>query len=165
MDNTVTQLNLVIKMAISAWESQNKQLTKLLDALTDEQLQKEIAPGRNTGVYLLGHLIAVSDALFPLLGFSERLYPELDEVFIKNPDKSGLAMPSVAELREKLQAVNAKLATVLDTTDTDEWLDRHTAVSPEDFANEPHRNKLNVLINRTGHMANHLGQMLLLKSK
>ncbi|HLP39706.1 DinB family protein [Lacibacter sp.] len=163
MENTTTQLNLLVKMAISAWESQNKQLNKLLDALTDEQLQREIAPGRNTGVYLLGHLIAVSDALLPLLGFSDRLYPELDEVFIKNPDKSGLAMPTIAELKEKLATVNAKLATVFDTTDVDEWLERHTAVSAEDFANEPHRNKLNVLMNRTGHMANHLGQMLLLK--
>jgi DinB superfamily len=163
MDNTIIKLNLVIKMAISAWESQNKQLNKLLDTLSDEQLQSEIAPGRNTGVYLLGHLIAVSDALFPLFGFSERMYPELDEVFIKNPDKSGFTMPSVAELKEKLEAVNAKLTTVFDTTDAEEWLDRHTAVTAEEFANEPHRNKLNVLMNRTGHMANHLGQMLLLK--
>lgn len=163
MENTTTQLNLVITMAISAWESQNKQLKKLIDALTDDQLQKEIAPGRNTGVYLLGHLIAVSDALLPLFGFSDRLYPELEEVFIKNPDKSGLAMPTITELKEKLEAVNAKLTTVFETTDVDEWLDRHTAVSQEDFAKEPHRNKLNVLMNRTGHMANHLGQMLLLK--
>ena len=163
MEKETTQLNLVVKMALSAWESQNKYLTKLIESLSDEQLMKEIAPGRNTGIYLLGHLIAVSDALFPLLGFSDRLYPELDEVFIKNPDKSGLPMPSIAELKEKLEAVNAKLETVFQTTSVDEWLERHTAVSAEDFANEPHRNKLNVLLNRTGHMANHIGQMLLLK--
>lgn len=163
MEKEITQLNLVVKMALSAWESQNKYLTKLIESLSDEQLMKEIAPGRNTGIYLLGHLIAVSDALFPLLGFSDRLYPELDEVFIKNPDKSGLPMPSIAELKEKLETVNAKLETVFQTTSVDEWLERHTAVSAEDFANEPHRNKLNVLLNRTGHMANHIGQMLLLK--
>ena len=163
MEKETTQLNLVVKMALSAWESQNKYLTKLIESLSDEQLMKEIAPGRNTGIYLLGHLIAVSDALFPLLGFSDRLYPELDEVFIKNPDKSGLPMPTIAELKEKLEAVNAKLETVFQTTSVDEWLERHTAVSAEDFANEPHRNKLNVLLNRTGHMANHIGQMLLLK--
>ena len=165
MEKETTQLNLVVKMALSAWESQNKYLTKLIESLSDEQLMKEIAPGRNTGIYLLGHLIAVSDALFPLLGFSDRLYPELDEVFIKNPDKSGLPMPTIAELKEKLEAVNAKLETVFQTTSVDEWLERHTAVSAEDFANEPHRNKLNVLLNRTGHMANHIGQMLLLKYK
>lgn len=163
MEKEITQLNLVVKMALSAWESQNKYLTKLIESLSDDQLMKEIAPGRNTGIYLLGHLIAVSDALFPLLGFSDRLYPELDEVFIKNPDKSGLPMPTIAELKEKLETVNAKLETVFQTTSVDEWLERHTAVSAEDFANEPHRNKLNVLLNRTGHMANHIGQMLLLK--
>jgi hypothetical protein len=37
------------------------------------------------------------------------------------------------------------------------------SVSPEDFVEEPHRNELNVLINRTGHVANHIGQMNLLK--
>ena len=48
-------------------------------------------------------------------------------------------------------------------TDLNGWLGRHMSVSPEDFVKEPHRNKLNVLINRTGHMANHIGQMNLLK--
>lgn len=163
MDTATIQLNLVTDMALKAWESQNKQLIKLIDALTDEQLAKEIAPGRNTGVYLLGHLIAVSDALLPLLGFSDRLYPEMEEVFIKNPDKSGLSKPTTTELKQRLEAVNTKLNTHFQTLSAEEWLHRHTAVSTEDFAKEPHRNKLNVLMNRTGHMANHLGQMLLLK--
>ena len=61
---------------------------------------KEIAPRRNTGIYLSGHLIAVSDALFPLLGFGERLFPALEDVFIKQPDKSGQAMPTVTELKK-----------------------------------------------------------------
>lgn len=163
MDTAAIQLNLVTDMALKAWESQNKQLIKLIDALTDEQMAKEIAPGRNTGIYLLGHLIAVSDALLPLLGFSDRLYPEMEEVFIKNPDKSGLSKPTATELKQRLEAVNAKLNTHFQTLSAEEWLHRHTAVSAEDFAKEPHRNKLNVLMNRTGHMANHLGQMLLLK--
>lgn len=163
MEKETNQLNLLVKMVIAAWDTQNRQLEKLINALPDEQLLKEIAPGRNTGIYLLGHLIAVSDALLPLLGFSDRLYPELEDVFIKSPDKSGLPMPTISELKEKLQAVNTKLTTVFETTSVDEWLERHTAVSAEDFANEPHRNKLNVILNRTGHMANHIGQMLLLK--
>lgn len=163
MEKTIIQLNLIVKMAVAAWDSQNKQLVKLIDSLTDEQLAKEIAPGRNSGVYLLGHLIAVSDALLPLLGFSDRLFPDMDEVFIKNPDKAGLPKPTVTELKQRLEAVNTKLNTHFQLLEVDEWLERHTAVSPEDFANEPHRNKLNVLLNRTGHMANHIGQMLLLK--
>ncbi len=163
MNKETAQLNLLRTMAIAAWNSQNKYLANLINSLSEEQLMKEIAPGRNTGIYLLGHLIAVSDALLPLLGFGDRLYPEMDEVFILNPDKSGHTMPSITELKNRLTAVNEKLDTHFQSISVDEWLERHMAVSPEDFAKEPHRNKLNVLLNRTGHMANHIGQMLLLK--
>jgi ribosomal protein L16 Arg81 hydroxylase len=107
--------------------------------------------------------VAVSDAMLPLLGFGERLYPALDEVFLTKPDKSGLEMPTIAELKQKLEAVNAKLATSFQSTLADQWLSRHSAVSAEDFVKEPHRNKLNVVISRTNHMANHIGQLLLLK--
>ena len=163
METIATQLNLLVKMTLTAWDTQNSYLNKLIDSLSDEQLSKEIAPGRNTGVYLLGHLIAVSDAMLPILGFGDRLFSELEDVFIKNPDKSGLAMPTINELKTKLETVNGKLAAHFAATSVDNWFDRHTSVSPEDFAKEPHRNKLNVIINRTNHMANHIGQMLLLK--
>lgn len=160
---TTQQNNLVVKMTLTAWDTQNDYLNKLIASLSDEQLAKEIAPGRNTGVYLLGHLIAVSDAMLPLLGFGERLYPELEEPFLKMADKSGQSMPSVAALKQKLEAVNSKLAAHFNAATTDEWLSRHMSVSPEDFVKEPHRNKLNVVISRTNHLANHIGQLLLLK--
>ena len=163
METTTTQLNLLVQMTLTAWDAQNNYFNKLIASLTDEQLMKEIAPGKNTGIYLLGHLIAVSDNLLPLLGFGERLFPALEDVFVKNPDKSGLNMPGIAELKENLEAVNAKLATHFQSATVDEWLIKHAAVSAEDFAKEPHRNKLNVVISRTNHMANHIGQMILLK--
>ncbi len=163
MESNTAHLNLIMKMALTAWDTQNNYLTKLIDSLPDEQLLKEIAPGRNTGIYLLGHLIAVSDALLPLLGFGERLYPSLENTFIKTPDKSGQIMPTIAELKENLKAVNSKLAGHFQLATVEDWLDRHMSVNPEDFAKEPHRNKLNVLISRTNHMANHIGQLLLLK--
>ena len=118
--------------------------------------------GQITGV-VLGHLVAVSDGLLPLLGFGERLFPELEVPFIKTPDKSGQPMPPVSALKEKFQRVTAELAAHFQACTADEWLSRHMSVSPEDFIKEPHRNKLNVVISRTNHMANHLGQMLLLK--
>jgi hypothetical protein len=36
-------------------------------------------------------------------------------------------------------------------------------ISEQDFAKEPMRNKLNVLINRTNHLAYHYGQLRLIK--
>jgi ribosomal protein L16 Arg81 hydroxylase len=59
--------------------------------------------------------------------------------------------------------VNERLKKKFNSTSDEEWLSRHTAVSAEDFEKEPHRNKLNVVISRTNHMANHIGQLLLLK--
>ena len=41
------------------------------------------------------------------------------------------------------------------------WLSRHTSVSVEDFAKEPHRNRLSVLLSRNSHLASHLGQIAL----
>lgn len=159
---TATQSNLLVRMILMAWDAQNSYLNKLISSLTDEQLAKEIAPGKNTGVYLLGHLIAVSDSMLPLLGFCDRLFPEMEEVFIKNPDKSGQVFLSVPELKQRLEAVNTKLNSHFKSAEVSEWLSRHTAVSSEDFVKEPHRNKLNVVINRTGHMAYHIGQLRLI---
>ena len=154
---------ILIRMVLSAWDTQNNKLYQLLESLTDEKLSKETAPGKNTGVYLLGHLAAISDGMLPILGFGESLYPELEKVFVDNPDKSELEKPPVDELKKSLKAINKKLSESIQNTSTAEWFSRHMIISPEDFAKEPHRNKLNVIINRTNHLAHHYGQMLLLK--
>ena len=150
-------------MTLTSWNTQNGYLNKLLDELTQEQLLNEISPGRNSGIYLLGHLVAVSDAMLPLLGFGNRLFPALEDVFIKTPDKAGQAMPAISELKENLKVINSKLKEHFTATSSAQWLDKHNSVSVEDFAKEPHRNKLNIIISRTNHMANHIGQLLMLK--
>lgn len=154
-----------IKMALSAWDSYNARVDKLINTLSDEQLLAETAPGRNSGIYLLGHLIAVSDGLFPILGFGEKLYPELNKIFLESPDRSGLEMPSITELKEYWKKVNTKLTDHINGVSEDEWFTRHNNVSEADFANEPHRNKLNIIINRTNHTSYHLGQLVYLAKK
>jgi hypothetical protein len=71
-------------------------------------------------------------------------------------------MPSVAGLKEQLKIVNEELSKQIRSAAPDDWFKRHMAVSDEDFSKEPHRNKLNVIINRTNHMSYHLGQLALL---
>src|SRR5476649_1564411 len=97
----MTQQELMIKMMITAWESQNKRVDGIIAKLTDEQLHAETAPKRNSGTYLLGHLTAVSDGMLTLLGLGEKLYPELENIFLTNPDKSGLEKPSLEQLRSE----------------------------------------------------------------
>jgi DinB superfamily len=159
----MNQQQLFIKMALDAWNGQVTRTDKLFNELTDEQLQNEVSPGRNTGVYLLGHLTAVHDSLFLLLGLGEKLYPELENIFIKNPDKSGLEKPAAKDLRNYWLEVNKKLSQHFNQYTADEWFQKHTAVSAEDFEKEPHRNRLNVLLSRTNHLAFHLGQLIFLK--
>lgn len=159
------QFHAAVRLVLTAWYGQVSKADKLFGSLTDEQLSAQTAPDRNSGVYLLGHLVAVHDALFPLLGFGEKLYPQLEQPFIKSPDQVGTERPGIAPLREYWQEVNSKLAGQFSQLTPEEWLQKHTAVSEEDFAKEPHRNRLNVLISRTNHLANHLGQLIYLQKK
>lgn len=155
---------LFVKMGLLTWEGQLKRASNLLNTLTDEQLSKEIAPGRNTGTYVVGHLIAVHDAMLPLFGLGEKLHPELEEIFITSPDRSGKPTPTLSQLREYWKEVHQHLGEKFAGLPEEQWFQRHLSVSEEDFQKEPHRNKLNVLLNRATHVGYHLGQLVLLKS-
>lgn len=141
-----------------------KRATTLLEELSNEELSQEIVFFKNTGHYLFGHLTATNDNMLTLLGFGESLYPELVEVFIKNPDKSGLDKTPISELRSHWKTINEVLLSKLESLTTEEWFEKHTAVSKEGFVKEPHRNKLNVVLSRTNHLTYHLGQLALLKN-
>ncbi|MEJ1238672.1 DinB family protein [Chryseolinea sp. T2] len=149
---------------LKAWALQLKRFTQVVDELGDETLANQTAPGRNTGIYILGHMVAVHDGIYPLLGFGDRLYPELDALFIRTPD-AGKGYPDAASLRLKWKEVNQRLTEKLEAMDPHEWLDRHTAVSESDFAKEPNRNKLNVIVTRLAHVGYHAGQLVYLKEK
>jgi hypothetical protein len=161
-NTTTVEKELFIKMVLSNWELQISRMNKLLGKLSNEELSTQTAPGRNTGVYLLGHLAAVSDSMFTFLGLGERLYPELGEIFLRNPENSGIEKPAVDDLKDYWNNINSSLAQKIDQMPIDEWFNRHTAVSEEDFSKEPHRNKLNIVINRTNHLSYHLGQLVYL---
>ena len=73
---------LFVTMALQAWETHVNRTEKLIQSLPEEQLLSEIAPGKNTGAYLVGHLIAIHDAMIALLGTGERSYAHLDAAFV-----------------------------------------------------------------------------------
>ena len=154
MDTT----QLTIKMLLDRWFA----LIKGIDVYSDEQLQKVIAPNKNTGVYLLGHLIAVHDDMIALMDLGDKLYPEINDVF-KAPYNAAAEIPSVETLRAYWKHQNEVLTEKFNSLQANQWFEKHTAVSAEDFAKEPHRNKLNILITRTSHLAYHAGQLVLLK--
>lgn len=154
---------ITLKMVFDRWNALLKNFDNTLNELTDEQLQHEIAPGKNRGIYLLGHMIAVHDDMLVLLGLGEKMYPELTEPFIKSPDKAVTDLPAAATLRTYWAIQNEVLAEKFKSLQPADWFQKHTAVSAEDFEKEPHRNKLNIIITRTSHLAYHHGQFVLIK--
>lgn len=152
----------IINQIIKSWLSNIKQANKILDQISEDDLLKPIAPNKNTGYYLLGHLAAVHDLLLPLLGLGEPSFPEIKSHFIRTPDNTERAF-TIAELKEKWNAANAALEKQFNQLSEDEWMQKHAAISDEDFTKEPHRNRLNVLLSRTNHLSYHIGQLVLLK--
>jgi hypothetical protein len=159
----MTQQELFVKMALHAWDVHTKRTMAAFNGLSDEELYLEIAPGKNRVIYLLGHLTAVHDMMQPLLGLGNRLYPQLDEAFITHSDKAIKNLPPPTELREYWANINEVLTAQFISLSPEEWFQKHNIMTDEDFIKEPHRNKLSVLINRTNHLAYHLGQLVLVK--
>jgi hypothetical protein len=154
--------SVMVRNALSSWKQVVGQVDKTIGAFGDEELQREVAPGRNRVYYLLGHLTAVHDRMIATLRIGERLHSELDDAFIVKPDKTDLddELPA-GELRKAWREVNDKLTAAMEKLSAEEWLERHDSVSPEDFAKQPERNRLAVLLSRTTHAAMHEGQMRL----
>lgn len=99
--------------------------------------------------------------MFSILGLRERLHPELDAIFVSEPDTKQARLPAASELKECWDEVNRKLLAEFESLSADEWLYRHRAISEEDCAKNPARNRLAVLLSRTNHTSYHLGQALL----
>ena len=154
---------IAVKMVFDRWNALIKIADTQLEAMTDDDLQKEIAPGKNRGIYLLGHLIAVHDDMLPLLGLGDKQYPELFEPFLKSPDRATADIPAAKELRACWTKQCTVLCKKFGNLGADQWFEKHNSVSAEDFIKEPHRNKLNIIITRTSHLSYHLGQLALIK--
>ena len=160
-ETPMTNEELFLAVALNGWKGNIERADKIFSGLSEEELLKEVAPGKNRLIYLWGHLTAVHDAMLPLLGFGRRRYPEFDVAFISNPDKTQAEIPPVESVRKAWKEVNGKLFEGFAGFSTADWLKKHAAVSEEDFLKEPLRNRLAILLSRTNHLAYHLGQSAL----
>jgi hypothetical protein len=153
---------LFVKMVLDSCRNQIKLVNNILAKLSNEELENEVSPTRNRGVYILGHLTAVHDLMLPLLRFEESIYPDLQPIFFDAPDGEMSSMPSVEQVKKQWNDVNDKLFFHFENLPAEEWFTRHANVSQEDFLKEPNRNRLNVLNGRTLHTSYHRGQLALL---
>jgi hypothetical protein len=157
----MTTEQLAINSAISSWKLIVGRADRVFSNLSEEQLFTEVAPGRNRSIYIWGHVTAVHDGLLKILGLGERLHPELDAIFVTSPDKASVDVPTGAVLKTYWDEINKRLLEEFNRLPPEEWLMRHMSVSDEDFAKDPLRNRLSVLLSRTNHTSFHLGQTVL----
>ena len=149
--------------ALNAWKLNIERANRVFSPLDEQQLQKEVAPGKNRLIYLLGHLTAVHDRMLPLLDLGAPLHPEYDSLFLTNPDRAVPNLPPAEEIKKFWNDINGKLLAGFESLSAAEWLQKHSQVSAEDFAKEPLRNRLAMLLSRTNHVSMHAGQALLAK--
>ncbi len=154
--------NLIIDQCIKAWEQRIAQATRLMDSLSEWAMDTEIAPGRNKVVYVIGHLLIVHDKLIEGMELGERKHANLDALFLdaRQPDAQ---YPDTAWIKENWKEQSEFLNEKFNQMTEADWLSKHAYVRAEDFALQPERNKLNLLLSRTNHLSSHNGQLALVK--
>ncbi len=152
---------LMVQSAIGNWTRTIQRVSSIFTVLPEAKFYETVAPGRNRLIYLLGHLTASNDGMLPLLGFGTRLYPAFEEIFLHRPDLSVDPLPSPAELLRCWLEVTNQLQDRFTSLTPSEWVQRHQAMSDDEYAKDPGRNRFAVLLNRTSHASFHLGQIVL----
>ena len=152
----------IIAATLNSWKSNIERADKFFGNRSQEQLQVEVAPGKNRLIYLWGHLTAVHDRMLPLMVLGERLHPEYDVPFLSNPDRATPQLPPGTEIKTACDEVNSKLFAGFESLSAEQWLQKHASVSEEDFAKDPSRNRFAILLSRTNHISFHLGQTALI---
>jgi len=79
-------------------------------------------------------------------------------MFVSNPDRTVPTISLGEDLKIIWQETSQTLWTSFTKLSVTEWLQKHSAVSEEDFLREPHRNRFTVVLGRTAHIAYHVGQ-------
>ena len=96
---------LYVATAVAVWKSAYEKADKLFSLLTEEELEKRVAPERNRLVYLWGHLTAMHDRMTVLLGLGDRLTSQFDAVFLTSPDRA-VTLPPIEEMRNAWRQVS-----------------------------------------------------------
>ena len=133
----MTTDEILSRTVLNSWKLVIDRFSQAIAPLSDEQLERPVAV--------------------------ERLHPELDEAYITRPDRALPDPVSGADLKRAWSEVNSKLTSAFETYSPEKWLQKHTAVSDEDFAKDPTRNRLAVVMSRTNHASFHTGQVVLTK--
>src|SRR6202051_4146853 len=132
-ETLMTNEELYLEVELNGWKGNIERADKMFSGLSDEEVLKEIAPGKNRLIYLWGHLTASHDAMLPLLGIGQRLHPEFYFAFIFNAEKTQSGIPSVELVRKAWRQINGRLFEGFASLSAADWLKKDGAVSEGGF--------------------------------
>src|SRR5258706_13995963 len=111
---------LLVEMVLTTWIKYIDKTNELMAGLTDEELLTEIAPGRNRGIYIVGHLIAIHHKMLPILGICPEMNPKLFDIYAKKPDNKSETPYTISVLKEKWDQQNKVLEDYFEKATTDD---------------------------------------------
>lgn len=158
MDNPVS------KYLAAQYDSMVNWVNGNIDPLTDDELKMELSPGKNHGIWILGHLIVSDDDFSLYMGKGDLLFPEYYEIFgaksklqpVESYAPASLLRKQWKEVIEKNKKIYAEL--------TDEELKLpHAKV--DEFENDFFKTKENIAKFWQLHQMYHAGQLSILVSR
>ncbi len=158
MSNTISKRFAEQFEEMADWVSGN------INPLTDEELKMEIAPGKNHGVWLLGHLIASDDDFSVFMQKGDLLYPEYYEMFGQGsklqPVENYPPIPLLREQWKKVVEKNKKIYAELQDEELEEPHGRMKDPEKDFF-----KTKQRIIIFWQLHQMYHAGQLGVLVTK
>ncbi|TWV94727.1 DinB family protein [Chitinophaga pinensis] len=151
----------IISQVLRNWDNEVAHVNRMFNKYPDEIYMQQVAPGRNSAWYILGHLAATTDAMLPQSFAGELIYPDIAP-FLYTSEKTLSVKANIQYLRRCWVDITNHFSKETRRFSSSEWMQRHALTSQEDFARDPGRNRLNLLMSRTAHLRYHLGQIALL---
>ena len=145
------QARLFSRIALRTWKATVGRFDDIVAALPDEELEREVTPGKSRLFYLVGHLTALNDRLLPVLGLGERRHEELDAEFGEERDDHRASALSPRRVRQLWNEVNAALVAGMERLTPEQWLEAPVSVTAP--------SRLSVLLAWTAHVSLHATQM------
>jgi DinB family protein len=150
------QARLFTRIAVNTWKATVGRFDDVVAGSSDEDLEREVTPGKSRLAYLIGHLTALHDRLLPVLGLGERRHAELDAEFAEERDDHRAIPLSPRHLRQLWNDVNAALVTGMERLTPEQWLEPPASGAAPSVAAP---NRLSVLLAWTAHVSLHATQL------
>ena len=145
------------------WKIVTWWISEMLNSLSDDELKKTISPGRNHGIWILGHLIQSEDELSTYLGKGGYIFPENERLFgQKNKPGPVESYPDIQVLRKQWVNVVSKNDKILSEITDAEWDEPHAFIEGY-IENDYFKTKGGCVMNWIIHQTYHIGQLVLLK--